>query len=269
MKKKILLILTILVFVLGFTAQLNPVAADPVIVVNQPCLLHSSSLAMTNGEFNINPNRTHWDGDGKAVDLNLSGANVYQRCQNTTAIASISGVLRIREQRITTGTTCSGFENVGTRATAYCDFGYMAIIDGPDFDVLYGHLVQGSVMGYGFTDGQNITVGDAFATMGATGNADGVHIHFEVRTNSLATRYTYSQWKFTKDECVKPASGDWYIAVDCRITTTYNAPADVYVIDGATLTIENGGELNVDLATKKFVVYSDSTAIIRSLGKLH
>ncbi len=46
---------------------------------------------------------------------------------------------------------------------------------------LYAHLTDTYVV-----EGENISAGELIGTVGATGNADGDHLHFEVLVNSLA-----------------------------------------------------------------------------------
>jgi murein DD-endopeptidase MepM/ murein hydrolase activator NlpD len=72
----------------------------------------------------------------------------------------------------------AGTAIVGGAGEAY---GNHVVIDHGDGTwTLYAHLSAVNV-----TDGQSVAAGDSIGAVGATGNASGPHLHFEVRTNGL------------------------------------------------------------------------------------
>lgn len=71
-------------------------------------------------------------------------------------------------------------DGVVTMAGPYQKYGNCVVIrHSNEFETLYGHLSQIEVK-----EGQQVTRGDILGAMGRTGNATGVHLHYEVRRNS-------------------------------------------------------------------------------------
>lgn len=61
-----------------------------------------------------------------------------------------------------------------------CDRGYHVIIEHEDgYQTLYGHLG-----GFTLQEGASVNAGDAFGTVGMTGEADEPHLHFELHRNN-------------------------------------------------------------------------------------
>lgn len=68
--------------------------------------------------------------------------------------------------------------------------------------------------------------------------------------------------------CSVPISVDWIIESDCSITDAIAATGNVIVQNNAVVTIENGGSLDIDFATKHLLVQSGSKVLIQSGGKI-
>ena len=58
----------------------------------------------------------------------------------------------------------------------------VVISHSPQLETLYGHMARVRVQ-----SGQTVTRGDILGDMGRTGNATGVHLHYEVRLNGRPT----------------------------------------------------------------------------------
>ena len=72
------------------------------------------------------------------------------------------------------------------RAGRHSSYGNYVVIDhGGDLRTLYAHMQNGSIK---VRAGQHVSAGQAIGNIGATGNAYGAHLHFEVRVNHGRTR---------------------------------------------------------------------------------
>lgn len=68
------------------------------------------------------------------------------------------------------------------RGKDFRGFGRLVMIEHPDgWATLYGHLESFLV-----EEGQKVKMGDMIGTMGRTGRATGVHLHFEIRRGRVA-----------------------------------------------------------------------------------
>jgi|CXWL01.1.fsa_nt_gi hypothetical protein len=95
-------------------------------------------------------------------------------------------------------------------------------------------------------------------TITATDGADLVSIPV------VKTLLTYSN---TIGTCSVP-SNPWVITSGCKITSNVIAPGNVEVQNGAVVTIESGGTLNIDFATKFLKIHYGSGILIESGGKI-
>ena len=118
----------------------------------------------------------------KAIDIVGEGHSV------SDVIAVSDGTVEIAVSTVTTN-------NQNARGTAsYGNFVKIRHDDGTKS--LYAHLKPGSVS---VTTGERINEGDKIGTMGNTGNARGVHLHFEVR-NSDETRVNPADYMASKKQ---------------------------------------------------------------------
>ncbi|MBM2818370.1 MAG: hypothetical protein HW410_52 [Nitrosarchaeum sp.] len=78
------------------------------------------------------------------------------------------------------------------------------------------------------------------------------------------TLLTYSN---TIGTCSVP-SNPWVITSGCKINSNVIAPGNVEVQNGAVVTIESGGTLNIDFATKFLKIHYGSGILIESGGKI-
>lgn len=78
------------------------------------------------------------------------------------------------------------------------------------------------------------------------------------------------QWQYNGDasNCGLPRSGNWTISSDCTISDAIVAPGDVSVENGATLTVESTGALDIDLEEYTLRIQHDSRVRIRNGGKI-
>lgn len=84
--------------------------------------------------------------------------------QGTTIVAAASGTVTVSQYGYS-----GGYGN------------YVMITHGNGVQTLYGHCTKLLV-----TVGQQVTQGQAIATVGSTGNSTGNHLHFEIRVNGVA-----------------------------------------------------------------------------------
>jgi plastocyanin len=69
--------------------------------------------------------------------------------------------------------------------------------------------------------------------------------------------------------CALPLAGDWTISSSCKIIGNSVAPGNVDLQNDAIVTIENGGTLDIDFATKYLKIHSGSGILIKSGGKIN
>jgi hypothetical protein len=69
--------------------------------------------------------------------------------------------------------------------------------------------------------------------------------------------------------CSVPSSGNWIITSSCKITGNVHPLGNVDVQSAAVVTIENGGTLNIDFATKYLKIHAGSGVWIKSGGKIN
>ena len=69
--------------------------------------------------------------------------------------------------------------------------------------------------------------------------------------------------------CTPPASGEWTIDNDCSFAEEVNPPDNVIIVNDSTVTIENGGALNIDFLQNKLIVESGSKILINGNGKIY
>lgn len=70
------------------------------------------------------------------------------------------------------------------------------------------------------------------------------------------------------DPCSPPPSGDWVLTFDCLLQGVVTAPANVIVDNDATLTIDSGAFLNIDLTQFHLRVRQGSRVIVKSGAKI-
>jgi subtilisin family serine protease len=68
--------------------------------------------------------------------------------------------------------------------------------------------------------------------------------------------------------CSVPLSGDWVISSGCRITSISHPLGNVDIQNGAIVTIESGGTLNIDSLTHFLKIHFGSGILIKSGGKI-
>ena len=69
--------------------------------------------------------------------------------------------------------------------------------DGTIFYTFYAHMRDNSLQ---VTTGQKVITGQVIGTQGATGNATGDHLHFEIRTNGGSNKYAIDPASYLFDE---------------------------------------------------------------------
>lgn len=72
-----------------------------------------------------------------------------------------------------------------TRANAASGYGHLIVIDhGQSLDTRYGHMYSAGVL---VKAGQQVKAGQLIGKVGSDGGSTGCHLHFEVRSNGVAT----------------------------------------------------------------------------------
>lgn len=75
------------------------------------------------------------------------------------------------------------FAGFGVSGSGYGGYGYVVEINhGNGYQTLYGHMKAGSLK---VTAGQHVSQGQEIGIMGATGQATGQHLHFEIHKNGV------------------------------------------------------------------------------------
>jgi hypothetical protein len=106
----------------------------------------------------------------------------------------------------------------------------------------------------GTTGGQTITYLDTSGTVHDTASNEVANGTSAVATNIL---------------CSAPLSENWIIDFDCDITSSINPQGNVDVQNGALVTIENGGILDIEFTTNYLKIHSGSGVLIKSGGKIN
>ncbi|VAW90083.1 hypothetical protein MNBD_GAMMA17-176, partial [hydrothermal vent metagenome] len=70
------------------------------------------------------------------------------------------------------------------------------------------------------------------------------------------------------DECTVPDSANWVVDLSCEISTIQISPRSLSVINGAILTVENSGELILDMRNFRINVDPDSRIIVEDGGRI-
>lgn len=70
------------------------------------------------------------------------------------------------------------------------------------------------------------------------------------------------------DECTFPDNVDWVVDASCEISVNRIAPRNLSVVDGAALTIEESGELIIDMRRFRVRVDSDARFIVAPGGRV-
>lgn len=71
------------------------------------------------------------------------------------------------------------------------------------------------------------------------------------------------------DDFLITSSGDWTITSDCVLETSDNAPGNVRVEDGITLTISSGVTLDMDLSSYHLSIGDGSRVVIETGAKIN
>ena len=98
-----------------------------------------------------------------------------------------------------------------------------------------------------------------------------VLLHDYVGSSSQAGQTVYfDSIKWESSSSCMPTSDPWYVDTSCEFTGSTTAPGDVFVRNGATLTIMNGGNLNINFDnSKKMVIQNGSKLIVKDGGKIY
>lgn len=218
---------------LAFAYPLKPiqVSAAGIVKVGAPCNFRHAWENRVPTLAEVNQNRDHWhhndggdslDDHGRSVDLMANGyasiggdgtGRPFMSCgTDTRALAAIAGRVEY----------ASGY---GTT---------LKIVGDNGVTVLYGHLANILV-----ANGTKVTVGQHIATIGATGYAQGVHIHFNVYQNggrlSYSSKYSSlpNQWEFAPasevniNQCPSPALPGCGSAKAIKGISVGNTPAPI------------------------------------------
>ncbi|MCI9586164.1 MAG: peptidoglycan DD-metalloendopeptidase family protein [Bacilli bacterium] len=178
----------------------------------------------------------------KAIDVVGEGHSV------SDVIAVSDGTVEIAVSTVTTN-------NQNARGTAsYGNFVKIKHDDGTKS--LYAHLKPGSVS---VKAGERISKGDKIGTMGNTGNAHGVHLHFEVR-NSDETRMNPTEY-ISKKQAEPVLENNKVDSNESKISSDVSTPA----LDNSSVKTVTSSSVNsnvgVERVTKKV---SDSKTVISS-----
>jgi hypothetical protein len=68
--------------------------------------------------------------------------------------------------------------------------------------------------------------------------------------------------------CTPPQAGDWNISRDCTIEDSLKAPADLIVEGNATLTIVEGGVVDLDFTRHRLRVMPGSKLVLKPGGSI-
>ena len=128
------------------------------------------SITLRNPSNDPVPNRVFGDAPVAGISVIWHNGNDYGWGQGAQVYAAASG--RVSSVRWASNT------RTNNRGGGY---GNYIIIDHPGgYSTLYGHLPNSAMF---VRLGQQVTAGERIGTMGNTGNASGVHLHFELRLN--------------------------------------------------------------------------------------
>jgi hypothetical protein len=75
--------------------------------------------------------------------------------------------------------------------------------------------------------------------------------------------------KIVLPPCAPPVFGTWMVASDCEMFGSRVAPDDVLVLDGVTLTLAAGSELDVDFSSHRLEVGVGSRVLIGVGARIH
>lgn len=134
----------------------------------------------------------------------------------------------------------------------------------PNIDYIIQYKLSTSLSYTTFPDGISATTGGT-----VTGLTNGLSYDFKVSAvNAVGTSLASNVVSALPPVICTPPVGNWVIASSCKIIGTITATGDVSVQDGALVTIENGGTLNIDFTHFKLLVKSGSGVLIKSGGKI-
>ncbi|HDS11672.1 MAG TPA: M23 family metallopeptidase, partial [Candidatus Wirthbacteria bacterium] len=205
----------------------------------------------------------------KAYDFNTTEGEALR--------ASASGTVTFTKKDVT---TCGGWSernNVNRVVINHeHDAGYAS---------LYLHMQNVAV-----SDGQYVRQGDYIGTSGKTGYTDTgsgcyPHLHFQRQAQGVWIGQSYEIYfdeypglqlqkgsfyiSNNTGSCSPPATGDWILNSSCTIHNHETAPNNVTINNGATLTIDKNGSLDIDFKNKKMQIKNGGKVMILGGGKIY
>lgn len=198
---RLLALATLTLVVAGFLIQNSAASAQAAPSLIIPATGHVTAVVGSNG---------YCPGYGRSGSHD--GIDIAQWSGSSTVIVAAAG-----------GTV--------TAAGSQASYGNYVVIDhGSGYTTRYYHMVTGSIL---VSVGQTVSQGQQIGTMGATGDATGVHLHFQLNYQGVAQssldNYFYCGRDVIRGDTISGGSAAGVTAFEANTTSLYAGPDGSYV----------------------------------------